>query len=76
MIASSSAERNRERSDAANGFGPIDPGLITRAASLVAVLSALGLQSLTGGFLWGLMSQKSPTLAAAEVKTVEAAQQA
>jgi hypothetical protein len=46
---------------AANDFGPIDPGTITRAASAVAVLAALGLQSLTGGFLWGLLSQKLPT---------------
>lgn len=60
----------------ANGFGPIDPGMITRAASLVAVLSALGLQSFTGGFLWGLMSQKSPKLAADEVNAIAAAQQA
>ena len=43
---------------AANDFGPIDASLITRAACLVAVLSALGLQCLTNGFLWGLMNQK------------------
>ena len=55
---------------AANGFGPIDPGTITRAASLVAVLSALGLQSFTGGFLWGLMTQKAPALAATEGQAV------
>lgn len=56
---------------AANGFGPIDPGTITRAASLVAVLSALGLQSFTGGFLWGLMTQKAPVQAAVETRSVE-----
>jgi glycosyltransferase involved in cell wall biosynthesis len=61
---------------ATNEFGPIDPGLITRAASFVAVLSALGLQCLTGGFLWGLMNQNTPKLAADEVKVVEAAQRA
>ncbi|MFE3835778.1 glycosyltransferase family 2 protein [Pseudogemmobacter sonorensis] len=44
---------------ARGGFGPLDPGAITRAASLVAVLSAVGLQCVTNGFLWGLMSQKS-----------------
>jgi hypothetical protein len=45
---------------AAQGFGPLDPGSITRAAALVAVLAALGVQSVTNGFLWGLMSQKLP----------------
>ena len=40
------------------GFGPLDPGAITRSASLVAVLSALGMQSVTNGFLWGLLNQK------------------
>jgi glycosyltransferase involved in cell wall biosynthesis len=45
---------------AAQGFGPLDPGMITRAAALVAVLAALGVQSVTNGFLWGLMSQKLP----------------
>jgi hypothetical protein len=34
------------------------------------------MQSVTNGFLWGLMNQKSPTLAAAEVKAVEATQTA
>lgn len=43
---------------AARGFGPLEPGAITRAAALVAVLSAMGVQSITGGFLWGLLGQK------------------
>ena len=61
---------------AAYGFGPLEVGTMTRIASLVAVLGALGMQSVTNGFLWGLMNQKSPTLAAAEVKAVEVAQRA
>ena len=40
---------------------------MTRIGSLVAVLGALGMQSVTNGFLWGLMNQKSPALAAADV---------
>jgi glycosyltransferase involved in cell wall biosynthesis len=61
---------------ASHGFGPLETGTMTRVASLVAVLGALGMQSVTNGFLWGLMNQKSPTLAAAEVKAVEATQTA
>jgi glycosyltransferase involved in cell wall biosynthesis len=61
---------------AAHDFGPLEPGTMTRIASLVAVLGALGMQSVTNGFLWGLMNQKSPALAADEVKAVEAAQEA
>ena len=45
---------------AMRGFGPMDPGAMTRLASLVAVLGALGMQSVTNGFLWGLLSQKAP----------------
>lgn len=44
-------------------FGPLDPGTMTRVASLVAVLSALGMQSVTNGFLWGLLNQKTPVVA-------------
>lgn len=45
---------------ASRGFGPLDAGTITRTASLVAVLAALGVQSVTNGFLWGLLTQKAP----------------
>ncbi len=41
------------------GFGALDAGTITRMAALVAVLAALGVQSVTNGFLWGLLSQKA-----------------
>lgn len=44
-------------------FGPLNPGTMTRIASLVAVLAALGMQSVTNGFLWGLLNQKAPALA-------------
>jgi Glycosyl transferase family 2 len=43
-------------------FGPLEPGTMTRTASLVAVLSALGMQSVTNGFLWGLLTQQVPTV--------------
>lgn len=45
---------------ASHGFGPLEAGTITRTASLVAVLAALGVQSVTNGFLWGLLTQKAP----------------
>jgi glycosyltransferase involved in cell wall biosynthesis len=45
---------------ASRGFGELQPGTITRTASLVAVLAALGVQSVTNGFLWGLLTQKAP----------------
>lgn len=41
------------------GLGPLEPFGITRSAALVAVLSSLGMQSVTFGFLWGLMSQST-----------------
>ncbi len=41
------------------GFGSLDAGSITRTASLVAVLTALGVQSVTNGFLWGLLNQNA-----------------
>ena len=49
---------------ASRGFGPLEAGTITRTASLVAVLAALGMQSVTNGFLWGLLTQKAPVEAA------------
>ncbi|VDC20195.1 glycosyltransferase family 2 protein [Pseudogemmobacter humi] len=49
---------------ASTGFGAMDPGAITRSAALVAVLSALGMQSVTNGFLWGLLNQRSRPAAA------------
>ena len=47
-------------------FGPMDPAAMTRLASLIAVLGALGMQSVTNGFLWGLMNQKVPKPATVE----------
>ena len=40
------------------GFGDLDQGVIVRTASLVVVSGALGVQSITSGFLWGLLDQK------------------
>jgi hypothetical protein len=61
---------------ATNGFGALEPGMITRAAALVAVLAALGVQSVTNGFLWGLLAQKLPAETAAEAVEPAAAAQA
>ncbi|MGL4238268.1 glycosyltransferase family 2 protein [Tabrizicola sp.] len=58
-----------------NGFGPLDPGTITRTASLVAVLAALGVQSVTNGFLWGLLNQNAPVAAGGATETLEAPRQ-
>lgn len=44
-----------------SGFGPLDPASIIRNASSVAVLTALGVQSVTNGFLWGLLNQTGPS---------------
>jgi glycosyltransferase involved in cell wall biosynthesis len=52
---------------ASRGFGELESATITRMASLVAVLAALGVQSVTNGFLWGLLNQK----AAAELGNAE-----
>ncbi|WP_458789781.1 glycosyltransferase family 2 protein [Yoonia sp. MH D7] len=42
----------------ASGFGDLDPSIIVRAASLVVVSASLGVQSITSGFLWGLLEQR------------------
>ena len=54
-----------------HGFGELTPGTMTRTASLVAVLSALGVQSVTNGFLWGILNQSAPEVSpeAAEALT-------
>jgi hypothetical protein len=56
-----------------HGFGPLDPGTITRTASLVAVLAALGVQSVTNGFLWGLLNQTALVAVVADDPALEAA---
>ena len=61
---------------AAHDFGPLEPGTMTRIASLVAVLGALGMQSVTNGFLWGLMNQRSPVAAMDQPAAVPAVQKA
>lgn len=43
------------------GFGDLDPGAIVRVASLIVVCAALGIQSITSGFLWGLLEYKGTT---------------
>ena len=41
-----------------SGFGDLEPSVIVRAASLVVVSASLGVQSITSGFLWGLLEQR------------------
>ncbi|WP_198672378.1 glycosyltransferase family 2 protein [Pseudogemmobacter bohemicus] len=45
---------------AQTGFGDLDIATIARSASLISVLAGLGLQSVTNGFLWGLLNQNLP----------------
>lgn len=44
------------------GFGDLDAGTIARPAALAVVLATLGVQSVTNGFLWGLLNQRVPGL--------------
>lgn len=44
------------------GFGDLDAGTIARPAALSVVLATLGVQSVTNGFLWGLLNQRVPGL--------------
>lgn len=37
------------------GFGDLDPGLITRPATVAVVGVSLGIQLITSGFLWGII---------------------
>lgn len=41
------------------GWGDLDPARIVRPAVFSVVTSALGAQTITTGFLWGLMSQRT-----------------
>jgi glycosyltransferase involved in cell wall biosynthesis len=41
-----------------NGFGDLEPGVIARLASLAVVGSSLGIQMITGGFLWGIINEE------------------
>ena len=59
-----------------HGFGALDAGSITRIASLVAVLAALGMQSVTNGFLWGLLNQKLSTPSLDSTRTAHGGQPA
>lgn len=40
------------------GWGDLDPSIIVRPALLAVISAALGVQVITTGFLWALMSQK------------------
>jgi glycosyltransferase involved in cell wall biosynthesis len=42
----------------AAGFGSLDPVTIVRPAALATVSAALGAQTITTGFLWGLLNQR------------------
>ncbi|QYZ69662.1 glycosyltransferase family 2 protein [Neotabrizicola shimadae] len=54
------------------GFGDLDPGTIARPAALAVVLATLGVQSVTNGFLWGLLNQRVPQPAAPQASPVAA----
>ena len=41
-----------------NGFGDLEPGVIARLASLAVVGTSLGIQMITGGFLWGIINEE------------------
>ena len=41
-----------------SGFGDLNPSAIVRPASLAVVCAALGVQTITSGFLWGVLNQK------------------
>ncbi len=40
------------------GWGDLDPSIIARPALLTVISASLGVQIITTGFLWGLLSQK------------------
>jgi glycosyltransferase involved in cell wall biosynthesis len=41
-----------------SGFGALDPSTIVRIAAFAVVSASLGVQTITTGFLWGLLAQK------------------
>ena len=40
------------------GWGDLDPSVIARPAAFAVVASSLGVQTITAGFLWGLLGQR------------------
>jgi glycosyltransferase involved in cell wall biosynthesis len=47
------------------GWGDLDPSVIARPAAFAVVTASLGVQIITGGFLWGLLNRNEETGAAA-----------
>ena len=45
------------------GFGDLNAGIIARPAAFTVVTASLGVQTITGGFMWGLLSQSVKSLA-------------
>lgn len=45
----------------AAGFGDLSPAMIVRPASLAVVCASLGVQTITTGFLWGMLNQRVET---------------
>ncbi len=45
---------------AATGWGDLETGLVARMAVFAVVASSLGIQAISAGFLWNLLSQKIP----------------
>lgn len=46
----------------ATGFGDLDASRIARPSSLAVVAASLGVQTITFGFLWGILNQRLPAL--------------
>jgi glycosyltransferase involved in cell wall biosynthesis len=55
-------------------FGDLDPSVIARPAAFAVVSAALGVQAITSGFLWGLLSgnEESATARSSAVDAVRA----
>jgi len=56
------------------GWGDLDPSIIARPAVFAVVMGSLGVQSITAGFLWGLLGQSVGDTAETEAKAGKLAQ--
>jgi glycosyltransferase involved in cell wall biosynthesis len=56
------------------GWGDLDPSIIARPAVFAVVMGSLGVQTITAGFLWGLLGQRVGDTAETEAKAGKLAQ--
>jgi glycosyltransferase involved in cell wall biosynthesis len=56
------------------GWGDLDPSIIARQAVFAVVMGSLGVQTVTAGFLWGLLSQRVGETADTQAKSGKLAQ--